>query len=461
MLKNDSFIKLDELDAQEIYGLGFISDLHPHLYNRINFKNFLIKKLKEQNENIKINVYVRNVWNHYEMSSCSKSYVKPPSPIYNPYNKQISRPTRHHPPTPVQPKLNPIIPHPDDSRWFGQKIHPNVSSCRFLLQNPNGLDTSDNCLEFGSILQDMKKYKIDMLLLSEVNINAHNYQLVDNLRSAASLHLNHGILNVTNTPLFPHSSYQPGGVLTATSNVLASRSASMKSDPAGRWTCNSFYGKKYFLKIYCFYRVCPLTENGVITAASQQQHFFLETSNTTVDPRKKAVDDILEELQKDVSQGNEIILRGDFNELLDGKEKTHVRLEQLGLTNILSHYVGELPRTKVRGKECIDHVYATHRASQAITSVGIAPFNFFLPSDHRAIFFDLNILDILDIDTNHFPPFLFRRLKSTSRSAVDAYQKTISLCPSQLDRPIRLPKRAPKRANLKLSKPPRLSSLIV
>ena len=66
MLKNGSFIKLDELKAQEIYGIGFITDLHPHLYNRSALKKFLLSKLHEQDTKVDINVYVRNVWNTHE-----------------------------------------------------------------------------------------------------------------------------------------------------------------------------------------------------------------------------------------------------------------------------------------------------------------------------------------------------------------------------------------------------------
>ena len=363
------------------------------------------------------------------MSHNLPSSVQPPSqqPLYNPYTKQISLPTPSHPTaSTTQTTLNPSLSHPDDSRWFGQKIHPNVSSCRLLLQNPNGINTHDKCLEYGSILEDMKHFKIDMLLLPECNINAHNYHIVDNLRAAASLHLNHGKINITNTPFFPPSSYQPGGVLATVSNVLSSRMASTTSDPAGRWTCNAFYGKNSFLKIYCLYRVGHTTEHGVITAASQQQNYFLETSHQSINPRRKVIDDILSCIQKDLSQNNEIILCGDFNEGIDSTEGTHERLEQLGLTNILTERIGDLPRTFIRGKVCIDHIYTTQRVAEALTSVGIAPFNFFLPSDHRAIYIDINIRDILDIDTNHFPPFLFRRLKSTSQSAVQAYIKSIS-----------------------------------
>ena len=62
MLKNDSHIKLDSLTAREIYGLGFIADVHPRLYNRAKMKDFLHQQLKNKNHNIELNVYSRRVW---------------------------------------------------------------------------------------------------------------------------------------------------------------------------------------------------------------------------------------------------------------------------------------------------------------------------------------------------------------------------------------------------------------
>ena len=62
MLKNDSHIKLDTLAAREIYGLGFIADVHPRLYNRAQMKNFLHQQLKKLNHDIELNVYSRRVW---------------------------------------------------------------------------------------------------------------------------------------------------------------------------------------------------------------------------------------------------------------------------------------------------------------------------------------------------------------------------------------------------------------
>ena len=76
MMKNNSHIKLDKLAAQEIYGVGFISEIHPHFYNRTALKQFIQDKLHEHDTNLDINVYVRRVWNtHQKVKVIAKGVV--------------------------------------------------------------------------------------------------------------------------------------------------------------------------------------------------------------------------------------------------------------------------------------------------------------------------------------------------------------------------------------------------
>ena len=48
MQRKESFIELDKLDARKVYGVGFITDLHPNSYNRMNLKSFIQQELKKQ-----------------------------------------------------------------------------------------------------------------------------------------------------------------------------------------------------------------------------------------------------------------------------------------------------------------------------------------------------------------------------------------------------------------------------
>ena len=359
------------------------------------------------------------------MSSSSTIYVQPsPLSTFNPYSNTIqsSLKTTTSKPLSHQPHL-PNIPLPTDSGWIGEKIHEFPHGFRFLLQNPNGLDLSNKLNEFGLLLENITRYKIDMLLLPESNINPHNFELIENLRAATDLHLHHALFNSTNTPGFPASQYQPGGVTTILQGNLLHRFATTCNDHAGRWACSSFRGKTRQLKVYTLYRVCDSSSSGPTTAYSQQEQFFL-SRDKVVNPRQQVINDLLPILESDISKGFDIILSGDFNEALNGT--TSQSLEALGLIDIISTHIDDPPRTYRYGKNCIDQFWATSTVAHTVTSVGFAPFDFLQVSDHRAIYVDLNLSDILDNDSFHIPPVRYRRLKSNSVSSVSSYKKSIN-----------------------------------
>ena len=360
------------------------------------------------------------------MTSTSFPRVQPSyTPIFNPYTNTLQPPSR--PQETFHPNNQSRIPpqeDPLDSCWLGERIHPKPRGFRFLLQNPNGIDTSNKLLEFGLLLDNIKRYKIDMLLLPESNVNSHNHVLVDQMRAATELHLCNPTFSTINTPNFPPSSYQPGGVTTIHHDTLTLRtSPETHHDPAGRWTCCVLNGCHRKLKIYCLYRVCSMSDPGPTTAFSQQEQYFL-AQNQIVNPRDKVISDLIEVLQKDIEAGVDILLTGDFNEKIDGP--TAEKLRDIGLSNIIETFIDSPPRTYKYGKHCIDHLWASTNILSTVTSIGIAPFSFFNSSDHRAIYVDLDIKDILDNDSFHIPPIRFRRLKTTSLSSVKSYKKSIT-----------------------------------
>ena len=359
------------------------------------------------------------------MSSTFQQRVQLPyTPIFNPYTKSLQPPSSSHSSPPIlhQPHLEPTD-DPLDNSWIGERIHSSPKGFRFLLQNPNGLNTNNKLIEFGLLLENIKRYKIDMLLLPESNINSHNHVLLDQMRSATELHLHSPTFCTNNTPNFPPSTYQPGGVTTIHHDNLTTRtSPETFHDPVGRWTCSVFNGKVRKLKVYCLYRVCMASDPGPTTAFSQQEQFFLD-QDQIVNPRTKVISDLIEVLRSDITSGVDVLLAGDFNEALDGT--TASQLQDLGLSNVLETYLESCPRTYKYGSQCIDHIWVSNTILPTVTSVGIAPFNFFQDSDHRAIYVDMDLKDIIDNDSFHIPPIRFRRLKTTSLSSVASYKKSI------------------------------------
>ena len=62
MAKNSSFVKLDFLTANEIIGIGCITECHTQFYNRDKLKTFIQQEVQKHGFNGGMNMYVRNVW---------------------------------------------------------------------------------------------------------------------------------------------------------------------------------------------------------------------------------------------------------------------------------------------------------------------------------------------------------------------------------------------------------------
>ena len=84
-----------------------------------------------------------------------------------------------------------------------------------------------------------------------------------------------------------------------------------------------------------------------------------------------------------------------------------------------------IPRTYKNGSKCLDHVYVTTKVYDSLEACGIAPFDYFQKSDHRGIYIDLNLSNILDTDDIFIQPAKFRRLKLNSVASIKKYEDNI------------------------------------
>ena len=320
----------------------------------------------------------------------------------------------------------------NDTKWFGIKMREKPKAFRLYIQNPNGIDINDGLLPFRLLLDNMKRYRIDALLLPEANINRNNVRIIEKLKESTQLHCDNGRFLSTNTPGFPiKSHHQPGGVATILNGKYMSRYAQSDYDEAGRWITSKYYGKDKMLKIYNLYRVCENSSKhkiGDSTSWVQQQQYF-RTKGKDINPRKKVVNDLINEIANDLNSGNELIIAGDFNEPLgEVKNGLHEKLQELGLVNLISEKLldKEIPRTYRRGSSCIDHIYMTNTVLDSVKAYGIAPFDYFINSDHRGLYVDFKIEKILNAEQILLHPASLRRLKLSSVNAVKKYQEIIN-----------------------------------
>ena len=143
------------------------------------------------------------------------------------------------------------------------------------------------------------------------------------------------------------------------------------------------------------------------------------------DLRKAFKRDLTSFLQQCQSQGEEIILVGDFNETrgedIDGIATI---ASSCGLGNIMSaRHSGQPPATFARGRQCIDYGFASLHVIQSIRKCGYEQFSARFPTDHRAYFFDFDTDKLFGTRTPKLATHAKRILKSNNIRQVTQYIK--------------------------------------
>ena len=349
--------------------------------------------------------------------------------IYNPYKKQYElKEKRRILAEPGCPQVKFKRDLTTDSIWIGDTMHYNNmnGTVRIWSQNWNGIEKNDS-RKFQYDLYEMQQKHIHYFSVIESTVNTGNKQFVQKLKDDFSIIYPDGELLLTNTPGYTSKSKsQPGGIASAYSGKLRTRIKSHGSDSLGRWHYHEFYGQDNFLKIYTIYRVNKGSdERDGETTSWQQQRYLLKQQGILEDPRDRAINDFIAEIQPLIEKGVQLIILGDFNEGIHDKEKTNTKFNEIGLKNVMQNRVRELPRTFIHGSKAIDHIYVTTKVSNAITNAGFAPFHFIKESDHRGMYIDLDYRQVLDDHIFMLPSPKQIRLKHTIPSRTKKYHEVI------------------------------------
>ena len=127
----------------------------------------------------------------------------------------------------------------------------------------------------------------------------------------------------------------------------------------------------------------------------QQIRLLKQQGATNPNPRQQVLDD-LEILQLQWKGDNDdIILMMDANNnLLEGALKKVLHKHKLSdaMGSLHGH---DQPPTYSRGTRIIDYIFCSERLINSIVNGGINPYNDVIPSDHRALFIDINVNQVL------------------------------------------------------------------
>lgn len=185
--------------------------------------------------------------------------------------------------------------------------------------------------------------------------------------------------------------------------------------------------KKHHLRVYNIYRPCQQTDNSDGDQTVWQQHRrVLRQDNIDLDPRKQLLNSLALHIREDVAKKRQVFIMGDFNENIFDPELNSF-FSKSGLFNVAEQYLDPTIRARsyFRGSKIIDGVWCTRIALDSIRSFGIAPFYFVVPSDHRAIYCDIDTTYILDDTSNMIQPAPYRRLISTAPRRVKSYCESV------------------------------------
>jgi hypothetical protein len=335
---------------------------------------------------------------------------------------------------PRQAQTTISLPHDDFalSPW-GDVIDQTTQHCRICLQNINGIQDKTHLL--GSQAHHLG---IDIMGIVETN---RDWQTPNTKHQVTSI-----LRRYWKKTLFAFSSsdhryqknqhdpseYQPGGTCTFVNNSWAART-SPSQDPSGmgRWSQLSVSGRdNRKVTIFTVYRVCQsnISTEGSKTAYRQQWHIADERNISPNDPRSLLLLDLGSTIAVLQQQGHEIIILMDANESTStphSKLAAWMRLHSLCDPLIQRHGSDNQPPTYKRGTKRIDYIFTSRNIGEFVSAAGILPYNHLVPSDHKALFIDVDLQGYLRGQISTTCSMEQRGIQSNNPRAVKKYQKLI------------------------------------
>jgi hypothetical protein len=294
----------------------------------------------------------------------------------------------------------------DTNKWFGDKLefHPQwvtgeyTETFRVGALNINGISKQLDWLEWDIIIQTMSNLQIDMMGLTEPNINFKNKRTMLQLRDIAKKTDRNVQLSASCSNQLNFTEKKMGGTLSILSGRWAGRKVGTDNDPKGRWSSITLNGKKdRMVTLITAYRVCQQKGGIGSTVFHQQQLDFEEEGLKQVNLRKQFCKDMVQYVRDLHSKNQIVILLGDFNDDLNlAGGQVNTMLRDCNLSNVCTNRhddIIKLPATYHRGTKCLDMIAITNDPripKQCIVRAGFLPFYHHFCTDHRMVYCDIN-----------------------------------------------------------------------
>jgi hypothetical protein len=216
-----------------------------------------------------------------------------------------------------------------------------------------------------------------------------------------------------------HEKRQFGGTATISINTACHRIILSGVDPTkmGRWSWSLFRGKNNLqVRIVTLYR--PVFSTGATSTYQQQKRHQLEHDIDTC-PREQLLLDLTREITQWNSDGNRIIVMGDFNDDVRGSTilQTFKKLDMKEA--IITKHGNNAPNTFNNGSVPIDGIFISNELS--ILAGGYTSTKWGMASDHRLLWLDIMEVELMGTTA---PPVWrpkARRLKTDDPKVVNSF----------------------------------------
>ena len=305
---------------------------------------------------------------------------------------------------------------------WGDSLCVKSEDCyRIATKNIGSLGVRPNSLKEDQLKNWMRLHQIDVTCLQEINVNwakiRGRYRIHERFKKKDKEEFK---LSYAFNKNEVRNTFQRGGVCIHTCGPILATTTTTGNDPRnlGRWSWFKFHGSDgIVVRVVSVYIPCKNldpTQSGSVYA--QHRRYYLR-KNIESCPIENLKNELLNEIDQWVRNGEKIIVCGDFNENVD-RSMFVQDLQRLNITSVMKTHTDSTPPTYNRGTDTIDGIFAS--PGLKVLACGFSDFGDG-PGDHRTVFVDIQRYDIEGFNISSIQRLPRRRLISTNKKVSDKF----------------------------------------
>lgn len=354
---------------------------------------------------------------HSTMQQTSVFTEQSPSSVSRRKGRYMSRGEDRHPHIPTSkvllfPKSRPGRLHVRrslDSQsdvTYGDAItYKAPGTTRFMFQNVKGLTYDQAGEDYNYYLSSMSSFAVDVFGMAETNSSWQHMHLQATFKQCLRRQLQFGKVVFGSPshhidPLDGKTSFQAGGAIQVIQGNLTTRvfGPPIEDDTGlGRWCGFHLIGRsEHKLSVITGYRIC----SGSIGTAPlgstyhREYNYYKEQGATNPQPRSWFFKDLTKVIRGLQDKGNAILLMLDANSDIASDQKLQEFIASHDLIDL--HQANPAPSTYIGSNtRRIDYMFGCVRTMTALSRQGTLSYFEGPQSDHRALYIDLNLSELL------------------------------------------------------------------